>query len=178
MERIIKTIISIDPGLTGGITILRNVENPIISIYDMPVRIKSKKTQARIKNIVCGKGLANILKNYNPESTKIAVEAANSMRKQQNQYQQGIGTVFSTGHTAGVIQGVCEALDFEIDLIVPRVWKKYLSLGTNKRDSCNLASKLFPEVKEKFKRLKDNNRAESALILYYYMNKVLRLNII
>lgn len=170
----IDFVIAIDPGLTGGISILKGSTGKLI-IHDMPVRIKSKKTQARIKNIVDGHSLAEILKVYPPCKTKVALEASNAMRKKQNEYTQGISTLYSTAHTSGKIEGVLEGLGFSIDLIVPRVWKKYLSLGTNKRDSCNLASKLYPEVKDMFKRLKDNNRAESALILYYYMNKVLPL---
>lgn len=170
----IDFIIAIDPGLTGGITIL-NRDNGILIIHDMPIRIKSKKTQARIKNIVDGHALSGILKSYDPNKTKVALEASNAMRKGQNEYSQGISTLYSTAHTSGKIEGVLEGLGFSIDLIVPRVWKKYLSLGTNKRDSCNLASKLYPEVSDKFKRLKDNNRAESALILYYYINKVLTI---
>jgi hypothetical protein len=57
---------------------------------------------------------------------------------------------------------------FEVD---PSVWKKSMHLSTDKNASRALASQYFPDCSDQWQRVKDDGRAEAALIAYYGFRK-------
>jgi len=57
---------------------------------------------------------------------------------------------------------------FEVD---PSAWKKTMRLSTDKNASRALASQYFPDCSDQWKRVKDDGRAEAALIAYYGWRK-------
>jgi crossover junction endodeoxyribonuclease RuvC len=54
-----------------------------------------------------------------------------------------------------------------VQYVTPAKWKKYFGLSKNKGSSRGLAIQRFPQVSDKFSRVKDDGRAEAALIALY-----------
>lgn len=59
---------------------------------------------------------------------------------------QGVTSMFSFGKSAGFIEGVLCALEIPHQLVPPRTWKKFFSLGSDKAQSIAACHRLFPEV--------------------------------
>lgn len=57
---------------------------------------------------------------------------------------------------------------FEVD---PSAWKKSMHLTSDKNASRALASQYFPDCSDQWQRVKDDGRAEAALIAYYGWGK-------
>jgi len=57
---------------------------------------------------------------------------------------------------------------FEVD---PSTWKKSMHLNSDKNASRALASQYFPDCSDQWARVKDDGRAEAALIAYYGWGK-------
>jgi hypothetical protein len=57
---------------------------------------------------------------------------------------------------------------FEVD---PSAWKKTMRLSTDKNASRALASQYFPDCSDQWRRVKDDGRAEAALIAHYGWSK-------
>lgn len=166
-------IIGIDPGLTGAIAMIgRRAE--LLQMSDMPVMQRGAGTAA-VKNQVNGRALTEILcewvKEYDRNEVQVFIELAQSMPAAVRQkgggvkIVQGGASIFSTGHTAGVIEGVVAARGFTHHLVSASVWKKAMKLTATKEQSRALAIRLFPTAD--IHRMKDHNRAEALLIAKY-----------
>ena len=85
---------------------------------------------------------------------------------------------FNFGRSAGVVHGVLGALGVPMELVSPNVWKGAMGLrkmagetqDANKSRARELAVKLWPSQADLFKRVKDDGRAESALLARQYVN--------
>jgi hypothetical protein len=53
----------------------------------------------------------------------------------------------------------------------PSAWKKTMHLSTDKNASRALASQYFPDAADQWSRVRDDGRAEAALIAYYGARK-------
>ena len=80
---------------------------------------------------------------------------------------QGVVSTFRFGYNAGILLGVLEAHRIQVLRVNPSSWKSALNLSSNKKDSLKLAIKKFPIYKAYFARMKDDGRAEAALIASY-----------
>jgi crossover junction endodeoxyribonuclease RuvC len=100
-----------------------------------------------------------------------AVEQVTSRPRQAHMF------AFATGF--GMILGVLGALGVPYSLIQPAQWKTACGLhraanesqAATKTRARALASKLWPEMAGEFKRVKDDGRAESALIARFAASK-------
>jgi len=152
-------IIGVDPGVSGGISILENKK--VIEVYDMPTMIEGKKNKRQVN----GSQVTNIIKenvDTNKETT-VVVEQVNAMPG------QGVTSMFNFGQSFGVIKGVCAALSLPIYFVRPTKWKKHFNLiKTNKEAGRTKAIELYPEISGKLSRKKDSNKADAILIARYF----------
>ena len=152
-------IIGVDPGVSGGISILENKK--VIEVYDMPTMIEGKKNKRQVN----GSQVTNIIKenvDTNKETT-VVVEHVNAMPG------QGVTSMFNFGQSFGVIKGVCAALSLPIYFVRPTKWKKHFNLiKTNKEAGRTKAIEVYPEISGKLSRKKDSNRADAILIARYF----------
>jgi len=65
-----------------------------------------------------------------------------------------------------VARGVVAACGIPTTLVSPQKWKRELELSKDKNQSLEMARMLWPDS-DKFKRKKDDGRAEAALIAMY-----------
>ena len=75
---------------------------------------------------------------------------------------------YSLGLNSGIVIGVVQAMGFPLERVRPMAWKKMMGLFKKpKAASRGMASELFPEFADQFRRVKDDGRAEAALIARY-----------
>ena len=152
-------IIGIDPGVSGGISILENKK--VIEVYDMPTMIDGKKNKRQVN----GAQVANIIKEKlgDNKETVVVVEHVNAMPG------QGVTSVFNFGQSFGVIKGICSALSLPIYFVRPTKWKRHFNLiKTNKDASRTKAIEIYPGISHKISRKKDSNKADAILIARYF----------
>jgi crossover junction endodeoxyribonuclease RuvC len=82
--------------------------------------------------------------------------------------RQGVSSTFSFGKACGMIEGVVAARGLPIAWVTPQRWKKAMGVTADKNSSRQLAINLWPNEAELFKRVKDADRAEAALIAEHY----------
>jgi crossover junction endodeoxyribonuclease RuvC len=155
--------LGIDPGLSGSLALLRCEGLKIESIYDMPVT-DGRVDAARLALIV---GMCQLR-----GTIVAAVELVSSMPRQAG--------AFNFGVSAGCVHGVLGALGVPMVLIPPGVWNPGCGLrrltnesqAQNKSRARELATKLWIEQADLFKRVKDDGRAEACLLARYYVAKM------
>lgn len=149
LARTMKSL-GIDPGVTGAVAVFDGAT--LVACFDIPTIKPGKRTR------VNAGALAGMLREHMPISHAY-IERVGS--------RPGEGAVgaFSFGHTAGTIEGVVAALGIPVTLVTPASWKPAAGLnGSDKARSRARASQLFPRHAALFARVKDDGRAEAALI--------------
>jgi len=148
--------IGIDPGVSGAIVVLYN-GHPAES-YRMPV-MKIGSTSR-----VNASALAAMIRPYSSSlvPTEVYVEQVGAMPG------QGVSSMFSFGHSCGVIAGVLGAFEMRVELVTPQAWKKRAGLiGSDKDASRSRAIQMWPEWRELDKKGAGQALADAALIAYY-----------
>jgi crossover junction endodeoxyribonuclease RuvC len=79
--------------------------------------------------------------------------------------EQGIASTFKFGFSSGLLNGVMIGLGIPIKRVRPAIWKNILGLTQDKKLSIQKANEIYPNTPY-FKRMKDHNKAESALLAY------------
>lgn len=74
---------------------------------------------------------------------------------------------FTFGHGAGFISGAAMALGFRVERVSPMRWKSALKVPANKRRAIARASELFPEHYHLWSLMKDDGKAEAAMLALY-----------
>jgi crossover junction endodeoxyribonuclease RuvC len=148
-------IYGIDPGFTGAVSIY-DTELDSLIIHDIPV-VKSPKG----KTLINLPELLSVLNNTENQPSVAAIELVNAMPN------QGVSSTFRFGQGFGQLQMGIVASKLPIEYVTPRQWKKYFDLTRDKGESRRLAKLCFPNHAHYFKRVKDDGRAEAALIGLY-----------
>lgn len=108
-----KTIIGLDPGNSGGFTIIQDKN---IQIFDMPIKKEGKgKSEKTVYN---KQEIVRLLKPYFGPTTIACIESVFSMTG------QGVSSSFAFGKGLGILEGICSALEFDIEMVRPQKWKK------------------------------------------------------
>ena len=156
-----RTVLGIDPGLSGAVAFYTPATGHL-EIVDMPVFRLSRNGKA--KSELNAIELARIVDAAIAGRSAVAfVEQVGAMPG------QGVSSVFSFGRTYGTILGVLAANYLDVQLVSPTVWKRHhgIASGSGKDASRAKATALFPLQSGLFARVKDDGRAEAALIALY-----------
>ena len=149
-----RLIIGVDPGVRGALAVI-NTEGRITNLIDMPVvEIKVGKS---MKLRVSPELLSYEMVRYSGIAD-CWVEQVTAMPG------QGVSSMFSFGESFGVVKGVMAGRGINLNLVTPVKWKKAMNLNAGKDGSRAMAIQMWPEQAEMFKRVKDDGRAEAALI--------------
>lgn len=149
-------IIGIDPGAAGAVAILEGDTGQLVQVFDMPsVEVVSG---GKAKRRVAPEMLASELRLYNVSGTVAVVEQVGAMPG------QGVSSMFAFGQAFGIVLGVLAGLWIPTSTVTPAAWKKSLKLNAGKDGARLKASQLWPSHAGEFKRVKDDGRAEAALI--------------
>jgi len=155
-------IIGIDPGAAGAVAILEN--GRLTQVFDMPV--VEITVGGKAKRRVAPELLATELRLYNLADTVAVVEQVGAMPG------QGVTSMFAFGQAYGLVLGVLAGLWIPTTTVTPATWKKALKLNTGKDGARAKAAQLWPAQADQFKRVKDDGRAEAALLAHWRLHHV------
>ena len=155
-------IIGIDPGAAGAVAILEN--GRLTQVFDMPV--VEITVGGKAKRRVAPELLATELRLYNLADTVAVVEQVGAMPG------QGVTSMFAFGQAYGLVLGVLAGLWIPTATVTPATWKKALKLNTGKDGARAKATQLWPARADQFKRVKDDGRAEAALLAHWRLHHV------
>lgn len=139
-------VAGIDPGMTGAISMF--VEGKLTDIHDMPT-YDGRVDGLELMALIAG---ANVvyLENTHPMPKNGSISS----------YKLGLNT--------GIVIGVVQAEAIPLVRVSAATWKAYNGLMRKPKDvAIGLARELYPDFKDRLKRVKDHNRAEAVLIGRY-----------
>ena len=160
-------ILGIDPGLSGGISVLE--DQKVLGIFDMPVMAEGKKNKRQLNSAQ----LVNIIKENtrSDDEVVIIVEQVNAMPG------QGVTSMFNFGQTFGAIKGICAAMSLPIFFVRPSKWKKHFELINASKDSSRTkVIEMYPHLSNQLAKKKDVNKSDAILIARYYYDTRLKVN--
>lgn len=144
-------VVGIDPGLTGAIALVSNER--LLQVWDMPV----------INGHVDVLGLGDVLDECEYIDT-VVIEHLHAMPR-------GSKASWSLGYSVGAIEAVVVMASHPLVRLSPQAWKKSLGLtGKDKSASRALAIERWPKMRDEFRLVKHDGRAEAALIALAYNN--------
>jgi len=154
----------IDPGLSGAIAVYRP-EDGHVTCYDMPTfEVKGKRQ-------IDFYGLARIVDTFHLQIKKAVIEEVGAKPRyvKGKPVSMGAASSFKFGKAAGAVEGVVAANFIPVRLVGPGVWKRKVGLpaGSDKGASRQLACRLFPQFSHYWARVKDDGRAEAALLAIF-----------
>ena len=145
--------LGVDPGASGAIVLLEDGK-PIEWAMMPTMKIG---TTTRVNAVA----LAAIIRSYMKQDEPLIafVEQVHAMPK------QGVSSMFSFGHSCGVIAGVLGALEIPTTFVTPQSWKKREGLIGNDKDASRYkAIMLWPYWRALDKKISGQALADAALI--------------
>lgn len=154
-------IVGIDPGFSGAIVFL-NSGNGSLLVRDMPVAPSTRgRTELDLYR------LGEIL------TPPVTLPYISILEKVAARPNQGAASTFRFGQGYGAIEMALAGHMWERYYVTPPVWKKHFGLSKDKGVSRALASQRFPRYADLFARVKDDGRAEAALLALWGQEVVL-----
>jgi uncharacterized protein (DUF433 family) len=130
-----NVIIAVDPGLTGGISIIEGKKTPVVHKIPVEQIIVNKKK----KNIYDLDGISEILEPYSNKNVLFVQEKVSAMPN------QGVTSSFNFGFSAGSTLGVAAGKGFDRYEVRPQAWKKHFP---------ELNTQVIQHLKEEAKKLR------------------------
>lgn len=152
-------ILAIDPGLSGALAMLR--ADGSLEIHDMPTFALTRGGKA--KREIDAFSLARII----DDMTKRAPGLSAVLEQVGAMPGQGVSSMFAFGQSFGIAKGVLAANFIPTELVTPAVWKRAMGVTKDKDSSRARASQVFPRYCGEWSRVKDDGRAEAALLALY-----------
>ncbi|MCC2632160.1 MAG: crossover junction endodeoxyribonuclease [Ramlibacter sp.] len=153
-----QRLIGIDPGCSGAVVVLAP-DGTVADSLLMPTLKTGKSSR------VNGAALAYFLKKhgqYDLSGTHAYLEQVHAMPK------QGVTSVFTFGHAAGVVEGLLQGIGIAYTLVPPQTWKKRaLLIGQDKDAARSRAIQLWPTWRDLDLKGKGQALADAALIARY-----------
>ncbi len=171
-------IISCDPGLHGAICVKSDTE---IFVYDIPLVEKNDKKVFDIPEIVK-------IFDLHKDASAFLIEDVHVL------FGNGAVSMFNFGRGKGILEGIAFAKKIQVLYVSPQTWKKkwpeliapkmdkeektkytakeLQKIKTQKKAKAKvaareLAGKLEPTLKDLFKKVNSDGRAEAVLLNYY-----------
>src|SRR5271163_162809 len=148
-------IIGIDIGSQGAVALLTSAGD-LLEVVDMPVLRDGPKGRPNVSAAL----LADIVVNMKASTAYVEFVGA----------RPGEGAVgaFAFGRSRGVIEGVCGAAGIPLSFLTPAHWKRLVGIAPGKEGAKDAARseaiRRWPAHAALFARVKDDGRAEAALI--------------
>ena len=128
-------IIGIDPGISGSIVVLLP-DGAFVDALPTPSIKTGKASRVNAAAIV------GFLNEYRGAVEHCYIEQVGAMPG------QGTASMFSFGHSAGVVEGLIAGMGIPYSRITPQAWKKaYNLIGKDKDAARSRAVELYPDVR-------------------------------
>lgn len=145
-------ILAIDPGKTGAVALL-DPTGTLVDIADMAEMYGG----AVLSPALLKTTMLDLCCDLPASVSVCVVEAVNS-------HAMGRQSAFNFGQSLGTCRTMPLALGIRVVDVTPAVWKKAMRLGNDKNVARARAAERWPEHADRFKRVKDDGRAEAALL--------------
>ena len=147
-------VIGIDPGNEGALALLSLVEGELLELEDMPVVDDGVKGRRTINAPL----LAALIRRWGPRHAFVELIGPRPTDAKI--------AAFSFGRCRGSIEGVCGGLGVPITMLAVPSWRRAVGLppGASKDMARGEAIRRWPAKAGWFARVKDDGRAEAALI--------------
>jgi crossover junction endodeoxyribonuclease RuvC len=152
-------ILGIDPGASGALALYHSADWLLVDVFDMPTH--TIKINGSNKSRVDPHALAGIIRERSDRIAFACIEEVSSLPK------QGVASTFAFGQAYMAVEMACAALQVPYYTVRPSVWKRVMSLSGDKDESRRMASRLMPTSADRWPRVKDDGRAEAALLALY-----------
>lgn len=152
-------ILAIDPGKQGAVALVDS-KGVLVDVADMeplyagPV-LSPAMLRATILDLCC---------DLPGSVSACVVEAVNS-------HKMGRQSAFNFGQSLGTCRAIPTGLGIPLVDVVPGVWKKAMKLGSDKGLARARAAERWPDRADKFRRVKDDGRAEAALLAVWWLER-------
>jgi crossover junction endodeoxyribonuclease RuvC len=148
--------IGIDPGCSGAIVILND---DLSYVAHIPMPVVKVGTKSRVNGAAVR---AFILDGLRDGHAHAYIEQVGAMPG------QGVSSMFTFGHAAGVVEGIIQGLGIPYTLVTPQAWKKQAGLiGQDKDAARSRAIQLYPELRALDSKAKGQALADAILIAHY-----------
>ena len=137
-------ILGIDPGVSGALAVY-DTTSQRVACHDMP------DTTAALHDLVSSLPIIRICALEKPFYPKVI----------------GVKNVARIAEAYGKILSALAWRDIPLREVRPAEWKAALNLNSHKAASREMAGLCFPADAEQFARVKDDGRAEAALLAWY-----------
>jgi crossover junction endodeoxyribonuclease RuvC len=149
-------ILAIDPGASGALAFF-NPETGMLDVEDMPTL--EVKRGNKMKREISPQMLAGIIASRKPD--RAIIELVGAMPG------QGVTSMFAFGKSYGLCIGICAGLQIPVEHVTPHKWKKAVGAREGKDGNRMRAAECFPAYAHLFRRVKDDGRADAALIAFW-----------
>jgi hypothetical protein len=167
-------IVSIDPGIAGGLAVLQADELPgarVIEVESMPTMARKKDGSGETVNQAA---LAAWLDRHEPTLVVLELVTGQLGRgklRNGKPIVMGNSGAFNFGRGFGKIEGVCSR--YSTVYVNAASWKKRAAIPRDNSDYARtLVLQRFPYLAEQLKRKKDLGRAEAVLIGLDYLEQI------
>jgi crossover junction endodeoxyribonuclease RuvC len=157
----IDYFIGFDPGLKGAFTVI-DKRGDIVQVFDMPC--VEVKVGGSLKNKIAPAAIVAELELFSHRDRCFAAIESVGARP-----GQGVTSMFGFGRSLGVLEGVVAGLKIPSRMVHPTIWTKAMKVAPGKDGSRQRAMEQWPAQAELFKRVKDDGRADSALLALFCM---------
>lgn len=156
--------IGIDPGVSGAVALYCPATG-FLDVFDVPHYLVSvggrKRRRVDIPSLI-----ANLGDTGDDRIVAGCVEAVGPMPR------DGVASAFAFGEAFGAIKGCLAAAHVPFELVAPARWKREFGLGGKRGtdaadDARAIVSQIVPRHADLFRRKKDHNRADAALLAIY-----------
>ena len=152
-------VVGIDPGLSGALAFYCDGQ---CRTEDMPVLLVTRGGKS--KRDIDPHALTSLLR-LNPV-VHAFIEQVGAMPG------QGSSSLFAFGKGYGIVIGVLAAVGIPYSFVSPRTWKSALIVPAAKDGARARASQLIPSAAGQWKLVKNDGRAEAALIALWGSRQV------
>lgn len=151
-------ILGIDPGKNGGWALL-DAQGRLGEAGHYPLDDDGEIDAAELHTIL----------DENGPISHAFVERVGSMGQSKDGRRQGVKGMFNFGRRYGAVLAVLQIAGIPYTLVEPSAWKRATGVTSVKGTSLAAARKLWPSAADLLRRVKDEARAEAALIARYGM---------
>tara|TARA_A100001015_G_scaffold304344_1_gene395400 strand:- start:1096 stop:1575 length:480 start_codon:yes stop_codon:yes gene_type:complete len=152
-------IMGIDPGTSGGISIVETKNHKLPQIVFF---LKMPSISMYGKKIVDTNKLYKSISIYKIDIS--IIEKVHAMPR------QGVTSSFQFGRSLGAVEAISYLVSKRVDYVAPAVWKKYLGVGSSKKDSLDMARLKFGN-NSVWEKKSNDGIAEASLLVLFWISK-------
>lgn len=147
-------ILAIDPGKGGALAWVSR-DGHLIEVADMPV------VKVRDRDRISAQQVADLMARR--DISAVVIEGVGAMPG-GGQRKMGATSAFNFGYGAGLLEGCAAALGLPLAIFSASTWKGRAGVPTDKGGARQMASRIWPGAADQFRRVRDDGRAEAALL--------------